>query len=242
MISSRRAGYLLMGSVIAILVPYTILTLTFDYPDVLRKQPGIILENFNQGGTALILTWFAFALSGIPLYLAYLSVGEKIEKQLPQFRWITNLALVSVLLQMVGLLRWVFIVPVLATDFVNSDSLADKELVVIVFKAFHQFLGVVLGEHLGQLLTVIWTFFFVRAALKLNHIPKWLAVFGYYAAAIYGLGQSELIATSIPSFPVVPFAGFVGSTLWLIWLFLLGFKFQKSPSINSIHYQNLKYS
>ena len=45
------------------------------------------------------------------------------------------------------------------------------------------------------------------------------------ASVIYLLAQAELFATVIPGFPVWDMAGFIGSTLWLIWLIIVGFKF-----------------
>jgi len=39
------------------------------------------------------------------------------------------------------------------------------------------------------------------------------------------MAQAELFATVIPGFPVWGMAGFIGSTLWLIWLIILGVKF-----------------
>jgi hypothetical protein len=41
-------------------------------------------------------------------------------------------------------------------------------------------------------------------------------------SAVYFLAQTELLATVMPNFPVVPEAGFIGSTLWLLWLIGLG--------------------
>ena len=89
----------------------------------------------------------------------------------------------------------------------------------------HQFGGVLLGEHLGQLFTIIWTVFISAALLKAKIIPKWLAWSGIIASSIYFLAQAELLATVIPGFPVIELAGFTGSTLWLLWILLLGVKF-----------------
>ena len=37
----------------------------FDYPDVLRRPTHEVLERFRAGGAALILIWWAFALSAV---------------------------------------------------------------------------------------------------------------------------------------------------------------------------------
>lgn len=223
--TDKTIGLLLILGAIGVFIPYTILTITFDYPNVLRQESGLLLARFHSGGSPLIFTWLAFALLGIPLLIAYSMIGQKLETRLPYMRWVTSIGIISGVVQIVGLLRWVFVVPVLASDFVNASEPATRETIVIVFKTIHQFGGVLLGEHLGQLFTVIWTVFVSMALLKSSIIPRWLAWLGYMASFIYFLAQTELLATVIPDFYVINQAGFIGSTLWLVWLVLTGFRF-----------------
>jgi len=55
--TQRTIGWLLVAGTIGVLVPYTILTIVFEYPDILRQDTGIILTKFYQGGSKLIFTW-----------------------------------------------------------------------------------------------------------------------------------------------------------------------------------------
>jgi hypothetical protein len=223
--TEKTIGYLLILGTLGVFVPYTILTITFNYPDILRQESGIILTRFQQGGPGLIFTWMAFALLGLPLLVAYSLIGQKLEAKMPHIRWVTTLGIISGMVQIIGLLRWVFVVPVLATEFVHTTNPATQEAIKISFKTIHQFGGVLLGEHLGQLFTVAWTSMISAALLKVKIIPAWLAWLGFIASFIYFLAQAELIATVIPSFPVIDMAGFIGSTLWLLWLILVGVRF-----------------
>jgi hypothetical protein len=34
-------------------IPYTLLIMNFEYPDILRKPPGYILSQFQAGGPSL---------------------------------------------------------------------------------------------------------------------------------------------------------------------------------------------
>lgn len=230
--TEKRIGWALIIGAVGVFTPYTILSNIFEYPDILREAPGVVLTKFHNGGSTLIFTWLAFALMGLPLLVAYSLIGKKLETKFPFVRWVTTIGVVSGVLQIIGLLRWVFVVPVLATDFVNTSSPARQEAIEISFKVIHQFGGVLLGEHLGQLFTIIWTVFISVALLKVNIIPKWLAWWGFIASFIYFLAQAELFATVIPSFPVIDMAGFIGSTLWLLWLILVGVKFIKAGKKN----------
>ena len=228
--TEKLIGILLMVGAAGVMIPYTILTITFGYPDILRQGGEVILTQFHQGGSSLIFTWLAFALLGIPLLIAYDMIGQKLAQQLPNIRWITTIGIISGIVQIIGLLRWVFVVPILAADFVNAPDHASQQAILVSFKVVHQFGGVLLGEHLGQLFTIIWTVFISFALLKVNIIPKWMAFWGWIASFIYLIAQADLLATVIPGFPVWKIAGFLGSTLWLIWLLFLGIKFRSEDS------------
>ena len=93
------------------------------------------------------------------------------------------------------------------------------------FKTIHQYGGVVLGEHLGQLFTIIWTVLLSVVLDKLKLVPKWVTWLAYTSSFIYLLAQAELLATVISDFPVWDLAGFIGSSLWLIWLIIIGVRF-----------------
>jgi hypothetical protein len=226
--TEKTIGYSLIAGAIGVLVPYTLLTITFDYPDILRQESGIILTQFHQGGAALIFTWLSFALLGLPLLIAYSLIGHTLQAKMPQMQWVTAIGIISVVLQMIGLLRWVFVVPVLAAEYVNAPTASTRAAVEISFKMLHQFAGVLLGEHLGQLFTVVWTTMMSAALLQVKIIPKWLAWVGFTASFIYFLAQAELLATVIPGFPVIDLAGLIGSNLWLLWLILTGVHFLKT--------------
>ena len=225
--TERTIGLLLILGAIGVFIPYTILTIIFEYPDILRQDVGTILTKFHEGGSSLILTWFLFALLGLPFIPAYVLIGQKLEIKIKFIRWVTTIGVLSVIVQMIGLLRWTFVVPVLANNFVAAVSDATKESNKISFQLIHQFGGVLLGEHLGQLFTIIWTVMICIAFDRLRLFPKWVIWIGYISSAIYILAQAELFKTVIPSFPVWDLAGFIGSTLWIIWLIILGIQFFK---------------
>jgi hypothetical protein len=226
--TGRTIGLSLITGAIGIFIPYTMLTITFNYPDILRQDSGLILTEFHKGGASLIFTWLAFALLGLPLLVAYSLIGQLLQTRMSHMTWVTTIGIISGVVQIIGLLRWVFVVPVLAAAYVNAPEPSIREAIEISFKVIHQFGGVLLGEHLGQLFTVIWTIMISIALMQVKIIPKWLAWIGFIASFIYFLAQAELLATVIPGFPVIDLAGFVGSTLWLLWLILAGVHFLKT--------------
>ncbi len=228
---NKKIGSLLIIGAIAVFIPYTVLTIIFEYPDILRQDTATILTKFHEGGNSLIWTWFAFAIMGLPLLPAYIMIGQKLERHASMARTATTLGVIGLIVQMVGLLRWTFVVPVLADTFVHATDEPTKAAAMVAFKTIHQFGGVILGEHLGQLFTIAWTVMLSLVFFKLRLMPKWVNILGLFGAFIYLLAQAELFATVMPDFPVWDLAGFIGSTLWLLWLVIVGVKFRSLQSI-----------
>ena len=228
----KTIGWLLIAGAVGVLIPYSILTIIFDYPDILRQNTSIILTKFHEGGNELIWTWFFFALIGLPLIPAYILIGQKFENKAPLVRMATTIGVIGLIVQMIGLLRWTFVVPVLADSFVHATDEATKAAAIVSFKTIHQFAGVILGEHLGQLFTIAWTVMMTISFAKLKLMPKWVNWLGIISSLIYLLAQAELFATVIKGFPVWDMAGFIGSTLWLVWLIIVGVMFIKKRNQN----------
>lgn len=221
--TEKLIGLLLILGAIGVFIPYTTLTIMFEYPDILRQDTGVILTKFNRGGSSLILTWWAFAILGLPLLIAFILIGQKIEKEFYHARWVTTIGIIGLVVQIIGLLRWSFVVPVLANNYVFGNEMT-KEANKVAFQIIHQYGGVVLGEHIGQFFTIFWTIMISRGFEKLKLFSRWINWLAYISSFIYLLAQAELFSTVIQGFPTWNLAGFIGSTLWLIWLILIGIK------------------
>ena len=150
----KTIGLLLIAGAVGVFIPYSILTITFEYPDILRQDTGIVLTKFHDGGNSLILTWWTFAILGLPLLIAYILIGQKFENKLGFIKWVTAFGIISGIVQIIALLRWVFVIPVIADSYVSAGDAATKTAAIISFQTIHQFGGVLLGEHVGQLFSV----------------------------------------------------------------------------------------
>ena len=220
----KLAGNFFIIGAILVNIPYTLLIINFDYPDILRQPTAEILTKFQAGGNTLIYTWLAFAWVGLPMLFGVIMLKQILtDENAPFLELTTTLGVMGFIVQVIGLLRWVFVVPVLARLFTDptTDSVT-KAALPLVFSAVHQYGGVILGEHLGQFLIILWMSMLSGILYKSKRFSKWVAYLGWIASAVYILAQTELLATAIPSFPVIGWAGLYGSLLWLLWMIVVG--------------------
>lgn len=246
----RLTAILLIVGAVLVNIPYSLLIASFDYPDILRAPTGEILTRFSAGGPSLIWTWLAFAWVGLPILIAVLLLPRALSDGTdPERGRMTGLlaaffGATGLVAQMIGLLRWPFVVPVLARLYTAQETSATtREAVAVVFQAVHQYGGVVIGEHIGQMFTILWMVFLSISLLRLRMQPRWLPWAGFVAAGAYALAQGDLLATAMPGFPVLDIAGLAGSLLWLGWIVALGIVLilQARTMVNEHPRQNPQY-
>lgn len=220
----KITGLLFVLGAVLVNVPYTLLISNFNYPDILREPSGVILTKFAEGGSSLIATWLFFALSGIPLLVATILLGRLWSDRSPALMNLaTTLGVIGLVAQFVGLLRWVFVIPALASSYVEpGTSETMREAITVSFQTIHRFGGVLLGEYIGQLFTISWMLVISIVMLRTRIFRSWIGWFGIISSAVYILAQTELLHTSIPSIPSIDIAGLVGSILWILWMACLG--------------------
>ncbi|MFI6678623.1 DUF4386 domain-containing protein [Kribbella sp. NPDC050470] len=214
----RITGGLFVVSAVSFAIAAGVLSATFDWPDILREPAGTVLTSFTKGGPGLVWTWFAtawtYGLLAIPILMLPQAINRESSTVL---RVATALGAASVLLSLIGFLRWVFVVPPLARAYADGD-----QAVAAAWTAQHQYGGALLGEHLGQLLAIAWSIGVSVVILHTNAVPRWIGWGGLLASVLYFTNQGDVMATALPDFPVWDAAGLIGSTAWGVWTILLG--------------------
>jgi hypothetical protein len=225
----RVTGWLLVIGAVTFAVAATVLSSTFDWPDILREPPEVVLPAFVAGGTSLVWTWFAVAWTYgillVPILLLPAALGRRDD---PVLRAATFVGAASVLLSLIGFLRWVFVVPALAGSYVSGDP-TTQAAVAAAWTAQHQFGGALLGEHLGQLLVIGWSVTVSLLVLRTGMLARWVGWAGLVASVLYLTGQGDILATAVPSFPIWDLGGLLGSTLWGLWVIGLGVAVLRAP-------------
>jgi hypothetical protein len=220
MTTESAAAVLLIAVPVAFNVTFTLLARSFSYPDILREPAGTILARFSAGGTPLVFRWWAFALTALMMVPVVALVSSLfVDGPLRTLAFATGL--VSALVQTLGLMRWPFVVPLLARRYVDPGATqSQRDAAELVFDAFHRYLGVGVGEHLGYLFTGSWTILTGMLILGSSAFPAflgWLAIpigFALLVGALEFVGPNEpkgwLVAER-----VTPVA-YIAWSLWLI--------------------------
>src|SRR5512139_4107244 len=149
--------FFILGAIL-VNIPYILLILNFDYPDILRAPVNQILTKFQAGGSPLIYTWLAFAWVGLPMLFGAILLKRILDPEgSPFLETATIIGAIGFVVQVIGLLRWVFVVPVIARLYTDpTATIAMKDSLAALFTGINQYGGVVLGEHMGQLFIIVW--------------------------------------------------------------------------------------
>jgi uncharacterized protein DUF4386 len=197
----------------------------FNYPNILREPPDLILRRFAAGGPSLLLRWQALLFSALLMLpmVALLAVALAAPPALAMLALVIGTA--AGLVQAIGLTRWPFAVPELARRYVaaeGEDAAATRRTIEEIFASLHRLLGVGIGEHLGYLLTGAWTVVVAISALSGATVAPWLGWIGIPIGVALVIGSAEFVGSNeARGWPlaarIVPIA-YVAWSLWLIGL------------------------
>lgn len=210
-------GVLLLLTPVLFNAAYVALALSFSYPGILREPTEVILSRFAAGGTRLVLLWWGFALTAL-LFVPIAALGATLVPDPGLANLALGVGVVAGLVQFLGLIRWTFLVPFLARAQAEGH---DPRTVDLVFQAFHRYLGVAVGEHLGYLATGAWSILF--AVGTAGAFPLWATIAGVVVGVMLVVGALEFVGPfERTGWKVAGLLVPVGYTLWSMWLIALG--------------------
>jgi hypothetical protein len=221
-------GILLIVAPILFMGAFTLLQINFEYPDILRKPGGYVLEQFAAGGSGLVALWYTMLVSAFLFIPTAVLLQPYLEREGTWYLPLaTTFGVIAGAVQMLGFIRWPFLVPSLAAlylDPTTSDS--ARQAAVATFQAFNQYAGAGVGEHLGYAFTALWGVLVGLAMLKSLWFPKWLGWTGMLSALGILFGMLEPAGLG--------WAGLVNAIAYIffaIWLLLTGIFLMKSGEL-----------
>ena len=220
------AAVLLIAVPIAFNLAFFELGRAFDYPDILRREPDEILRRFAAGGSGLVLRWEALLISA----LAMLPLAALLAVALAAPPALTALSIVfgaaAALVQALGLVRWPFAVPELARQYVAAETPegeVTRRAIELTFSTLHRLLGVGIGEHLGYLLTGLWTLVVAASLLSTEVLPGWLGLIAMPIGVALLIGTLEFVGPNEQDgWPLAGTIVPIAYIAWSIWLIALG--------------------
>jgi uncharacterized protein DUF4386 len=223
--TSTAAAVLLIALPVAFNVAFGMLAARFDYPDILRRPTGEVLDRFRQGGTGLVLLWWGFALTAVLLAPLVVLLSQSLDGADPALLAVgATIGVLASIVQFLGLIRWPFLVPYLARVAAEPEaSAARRDAVDVVFQSFNRYLGVAVGEHLGYGLTGAWSILAGAAILDSKPVPEWLGAVGIGAGALLMVCSLEFVGRSEPTgWKVAEKLTPIAYIAWSLWLIATG--------------------
>ena len=205
------ALFLVLEALLAF-APIAVLGPAIGWPASLRNSAAQQLTAIAAAPGALALGYslyllYSLAIAPVAIFVAWRVASFKG----PMAAMIVAFGTLSAVTRGLGILRWLTVMPVLATSYAAAD-VAGRANIETVFIALNSYGGGI-GELFGvALFGGLWLLVAMIAALKYRRLPKWLAGFGLIAAMLQ-------LALFVPAFGMaspVPVA--IAVSLFAVWL------------------------
>lgn len=210
------AGWLLILVPLVFAAGFIGLQMAFEYPDILRKPPGEVLTTFAAVGTDVHIYWYLMMAASVGFVPAAIATGMEFwdfGKLAAAFS--IGLGMLAGLVQALGLMRWVILIPSFAASYVAPAATDfDKSFAIAAFDLTNRYLGMGVGEHLGYLFTALWTL-----AIAVLIWRRWmpLAALGIVIALGVAAGMLEPFGFEWAG-PV----NAIAYSAWALWTLVLG--------------------
>lgn len=198
------AALLLVLEVILMTAPFLILQSVFEFPDILRKPASEVFELYRSQQSIITPAYYFFMLSGlllIPLSIAMHRIMKSNSESNSLLLSIsTGFGIGAGIAQILGFIRWPFLMPYLADTYASSASTpAAKEAVVVVYESFNRYAGMAVGEHLGWVLLGLWVIGVSTVQLKSAIFKSWVGILGLLSGAGLLVSAFEQLSGSLAS-------------------------------------------
>ena len=215
----RIAAVSMAGAATLAIAGFTALGSIFEYPQILKAPTDEILAAYRENQSAisgwfLVLAIGAALLAPIGVLLGRIAGGTL-------GRWIAGVGIAGATVQVVGLSRWVLLIPGVSDDAAVPALAADARH---TFELLHFWLGTIVGETVGYALTATFTVLVV-IALTGTIAPRIVGYLGYLAAGLIATGVLIPLGLGVAS--LTNFAGYVA---WCLWLIAMAVVLWRSPA------------
>lgn len=228
----RATALLLILEVILQTVPIVVLGATIDWPASLDEPASVNLLLITEQRGAVILGYGSYLLYSILILpLAFLLYRVLSDREAPASTLLAiavGFGVVSALARSLGIVRWLFMMPVLAGIYLDPNaSGATREAVSVTYESFNAYAGGV-GEILGVGLFGAALFGLVSVAMvRSARFPSWIGYAGLVVAALLATGVLEVFGVDLGPFITVSVTAL---QLWMLALAVVLFRSRRWSS------------
>ena len=199
---------------------FFILSAAINWPASLGNPPSVNLPLILEQRGAVTLgysAYLAYSLLILPLSVLLYFVLKERGTSSPLLAVAAGVGAVSAFARALGIVRWLFVMPVLAQTYVAPGmSEATRQVIEVTYTAFNEYAGGV-GELLGVALTgAFWVGLTSVALLRSNGFPKWLGILGLLAGALLLPGLLSIVGIDVGALFAV-----IGGNALLLWMLAL---------------------
>jgi len=203
----QAAIVLLIMEAFLMFPPLIILGAAINWPASLDEPASVNLP--------LILEQYVAVMTGYGIYLVYslfflpvayltgrVITGDDTEN--PLFRLASSFAALSALARALGIVRWLFAMPVLAQLYTAPTASSElKASISVTYEMLNAYAGGV-GEQLGvSLFAAIWLALISILIMQKANWPNWLGYFGFVAAISLFLNLLEVIGIDMGPMAII---------------------------------------
>ncbi|CAB1074750.1 hypothetical protein JY97_16595 [Alkalispirochaeta odontotermitis] len=212
----RQAAIFLIIEVVLIFAPLIILGAAINWPASLDQPADVNLPLILEQYDAMITGYSIYLIYSLLFWpMAYLTGLAIVRGDISNtiLRVATGFAVLSVLARALGIVRWLFAMPVLARLYTNPATSGEtKANISMVYEMLNAYAGGV-GELLGvSLFAAVWMVLINMLIIRSTRWPGWLGYFGLVVAAALILNLLEMVGIDMG--PMIT----VSETLQHFWM------------------------
>ena len=152
--TQRITGIIMILYFLLTLISFFVLQAVFEFPDILRASGDHRFELFQKNQTFIVPAYYLWTITGLlQIFMAVqLYSLSTIKNNLGNAAIVAGI--LSGVFQVTGYIRWIVLVPLLSSGYKSGEI--PHNMVFFLEKIMNSYLGMTLGEHLGNLFLGIW--------------------------------------------------------------------------------------
>jgi hypothetical protein len=193
---------------------FFILAPAINWPASLNEPPAVILPLILDQSVAVFAGYLSYLIHALALIPLAILLRDALGLEKGMGRAVVTLGVLAGFAKALGITRWLFLMPGLATAYTDpAATSATKDAIAVVYEAFNAYAGGV-GELMGVgLFAGIWTIVISVAVLRLG----WTLI-GYAGFGVAALLLSTLLSVVGIENPVLLT---LSGILWQFWTLAL---------------------